>query len=152
MPPWTCDTCGETIATAEDGWVEWITYRDENGRRARDFRLVHHRPASPRRNGCQFDEREEFARDKGTVSDLPLRNFLGMDGLNYLLCLIHEGEIPLVQLVEMIKRLHITGYEEARFFIKSAMHEGVYEPNKPEGFPTQAEIREILRFGSNQRE
>lgn len=104
---WYCDTCGKLISAIEDGWVEWITYKDSNGKsKARDFRLVH---GSGKR--CQFDEQAEFHKDGGVLSDLPLEHFLGTEGLMLLLCKIDEGEIPTNQLVEMIKRLHIPGYE-----------------------------------------
>jgi hypothetical protein len=29
---WFCDTCGEEIKTAHDGWVEWITVSKPEGK------------------------------------------------------------------------------------------------------------------------
>jgi hypothetical protein len=39
---WTCDTCGQRIARAQDGWVSWSARN--NGA---NVRLVHHLSASP---------------------------------------------------------------------------------------------------------
>ena len=42
---WVCDECRELIRKPEEGYVEWIT--DKNDIRY-GFRIVHHAPASPR--------------------------------------------------------------------------------------------------------
>ena len=64
---WICDSCGERITKAENGWVEWIILKDESGkyRRRRDIRLVHQFPFSPKKGNikCQFDQKAEFAKD-----------------------------------------------------------------------------------------
>jgi hypothetical protein len=149
---WLCDTCGQIIENVKDGWVEWITYYDEQrNHKGRDFRLVHHLPTSPlkgkTKNGCQFNGRFEYKKDKGMVSDLPLSSFLGSDGLMYLLSKIAEGDIPLEQLLEMIKRLHIPGYEYARNHLDRAMQKGIIEPNMYPGFYCQHDIRKVIAQG-----
>jgi len=146
---WTCDTCGETIKTVDDGWVEWIDFeRDGDGPYGKGLRLVHHVEASPRKNrrqgGCQYDERS-LPEGEG-LSDLPLRNFLGPDGLMDLLGMIHDREVPTSEALEMIKRLHIPGYEQARPHLKRAMDAGVYEPNSDPAFPSQSSIQAVLEY------
>jgi hypothetical protein len=149
---WFCDTCGEPIETIEDGWIEWIDYQDSEGNtKGRDFRLVHVLSASPYRNqrehGCHFDEQAEFKTDQGSVSDLPLESFLGADGLMFLLSKIDEGIISVAELLEMIKRLHIPGYEQARRHFDRALREGVIEQNMYPGYYTQEDISRVLRQG-----
>jgi hypothetical protein len=136
---WFCDSCGERIEKAEDGWVEWITYTDKKGKyKARNFRLVHHQ------RGCQFNEKEEFKKDGGTVSDLPLKSFLGIDGLTYLLSKIAINEIPTVEVLEMIKRLHILGYEASKRHFDRALRMGIIEQNNYPGYYSQNQIKTVL--------
>ena len=143
--PWTCDVCEGAIATAEDGWVEWIAYRGRV-RPGRDLRLVHARPASPNRRGCQFDERQEYDADGGLVHDLSLPDFLGANGLMRLLALIAEESVDRPLVLEMIKRLHIPGYEDAWRHFDEAISDGVYEPNTEPGYPHQYQIQAVLDF------
>src|SRR5690606_12084189 len=106
-----------------DGWVEWLTRFDGDERLHHDaLRLVHTRQSSPltdpsdwrRGPGCQHDETKAFARDRSTVADLPLSSFLGPDGLMILLEFASDRKFELDDLIEMIKRLHIPGYDQAR--------------------------------------
>ena len=145
---WICDTCGEVIENPKDGWVEWITFEDSDRvRRYRDLRLVHHRPASPHKEGggCQFNQRYEFERDGGTVMDYHLPDLLGVDGLMMLLSMVAEEMFPLNEILEIIKRLHILGYEQARMYFDRAISEGIIEPNMFRGYYWQHEIQEVLR-------
>jgi hypothetical protein len=147
--PWTCDNCGQPINAAEDGYVEWLAF---NGG-ARNLHLVHHSPASPRRpNGdCYFDEEAERRRDGATVRSLSLTDFLGPNGLMQLLILLSEGELPKDEVIEMIQRIHIPGYEQARPHFARALAEGVFEPNTPEGFYWQNDINAVLKFAAQHR-
>jgi hypothetical protein len=143
---WTCDACGLPINDARDGWVEWVTYKNADGQdRGRGLRLVHHQPASPRKSGCQYDGKQEFQRDRGILSDQSLDSFLGPDGLMLLLSLISEGELPQAEVIEMIQRIHIPGYEHARHHFPDALARGVIEPNLPPGFHWQADIERVIK-------
>ena len=157
---WICDTCGQIIERAEDGWVQWRTResdlrtrRSEDGESRRpmgqDLQLVHHLPASPlvtkpgtRRSdecGCQFAWRDpEFS-----VSDQPLVGFLGPNGLMRLLALISERQLRTREVLEMIKRLHIPGYEHTRLHFDEAIARGVFEPNTAPGYYCQADIEAV---------
>jgi hypothetical protein len=143
---WICDTCGEAIVRAKDGWVQWLSKCESSKWSARDLQLVHHLPASPlgaKRPGCQFTEQAEFARDKMTVSDLNLTHFLTKDGLMDLLSMLVEGGLSQNDVIEMIKRLHIPGYEHARKHFNRAISEGIFEPNTREDFYWQSNIKAV---------
>ncbi len=145
---WICDTCGENIENQKDGWVEWIVVRNGEEREGRDLRLVHHMPASPlgKPQGCQFDEKTEFSKDQGILADLPLENFLGSNGLMRLLSFLSQNELPKEEVLEMIKRLFIPGYDVARHHFKRAIYEGVFEPNMPENYYFLHDIEATIEF------
>lgn len=138
---WICDVCGEPITSARDGWVEWLSNRAGG----KGLRLVHHKPASPR-GSCQYDSRSDAYGQGFTLSDLPLDEFLGPDGLMLLLSMLAEGELPKEEVLEMAKRLHIPGYEHARHHFARAISEGAFEPNMPEGYYWQSDIQATLDF------
>lgn len=146
QPFWTCDTCGEPILRTEDGWVEWIEFHTPDGEKGRDLRLVHIRPASPTGRRCQFNQDAERLRDGGLVADVHLADFLGVDGLMELLSMLAEGRIPHDEVIEMIKRLHIPGYDQARAEFSRAIAEGVIQPNAVPGFYRQREIQAVLKY------
>ncbi len=145
---WFCDFCGEAIKKVEDGWVEWIEILHEDGSvTGRDLRLVHHRPASPLKDSphaCQFNGKAEYKKDKGSVSDLGLESFIGPDGLMYLLSFLIRGHLPKEDVIRMILRLHIPGYELARRHFDRAVRSGLIEQDNYPGFFTQEQIAEVL--------
>ena len=145
---WICDTCEEKIENPKDGWVEWIVVRDGEKRKGRNLRLVHHMPASPlgKPKGCQFDGKVEFSKDRGIVADLSLEDFLGPNGLMRLLVFLSENELPKEDVLEMIKRLFIPGYEVARHHFDRAIYEGVFEPNMPKSYYFMSDIEATLKF------
>ena len=151
MDTWICDTCGESTTKPSDGWVEWISYPDEENtgkRKGRGFRLVHASHASPIKS-CQFGGRHEHMGDKGFVADLPLERFLGPDGLMLLLSNISEEDVPNQEVLEMIKRIHIPGYDQVRGHISEAMSKGAFYPNLPEGYYFQSQIKATLDYLSD---
>ena len=136
---WRCASCGELITDIEVGWVEWLAGADEYGTtRLKGLRLVH--------NLCRYDDRREFRKDQSLVEGLPLARFVGPDGLMLLLSLIAEGEMPRTELIELVKRLHIPGYELTRELFADAIHGGTVAPLVGEGFYMQSEIREVLTW------
>ena len=111
--PWTCDSCGNPIESAEDGWVEWLN-REAGGRMVgHGLRLVH---SDGNQQGhearCQYGDRR--ARTASHISDHALRDFVGPEGLMNLLELIARDRISQLEGFEIIKRLHIPSYEESR--------------------------------------
>jgi len=142
---WTCDRCGEPIKAAEDGWVEWLSRSTPEGRRGEGLRLVHAAPVSPLGPGkCQYDRLS--AAEEGVVSDLGLPEFLGPDGLMRLLSRMADGSLPQDEVIEMIQRLFVRGYEQARPYFTEAITEGIIEPRMPNGFYFEDQIALILDY------
>lgn len=149
---WICDSCGAKIESVEHGWVEWLSKYEDGKTSARGLRLVHHVTHSPRkRGGCQYDGGAEHARDGMTISDLPLSRFTGPDGLMDLLALVAEGALPQRDVLEMIKRIHVPGYEHARLHFESAIAAGAFEPNTPKGFYRSSDIEATLAHAKANR-
>lgn len=149
----TCDTCGEKIISPEEGRIEWYSFEDENGiRKHNKLRLVHEISASPlkkmnlKRKGCAFDLREEYFDPEGTVESDSLSEFLGPDGLMRLLSFIAKGEFPLTEVLRMIKRLNIPGYETARHHFRRAVSVGAISPETSEDYPEQKDIDAVLNW------
>ncbi len=148
---WICDTCGQTIKNAREGWVQWRTPESKGAQQrsiGQDLQLVHHVPASPlptkrgQKFGCQFDYRDP----KFGVEDLDLESFLGPDGLMHLLSLIADEHVRTDDVLEMIKRLHVPGYEHTRLHFEAAIREGVFEPNTAPGYYLQSDIGQVSRW------
>lgn len=136
---WRCDSCGELITSIEAGWVEWLAGAGEHGKNGvKGLRLVHIL--------CRYDDRREFRRDHSLVEGLPLERFVGPDGLMLQLSLIAEGEMPKAALLELVKRVHIPGYEQTRELFSEAIHSGAVAPLIGEGFYLQSEIREVFTW------
>ena len=153
---WTCDQCGEIIEKARDGWVEW--FRGISPRKIGEgLRLVHHLSASPRKaygTGCQYDGHDRaYWNQNLALNDLPLANMVGPNGLMRLLALLAQDCLPKAEVLEMIKRLHVPGYESARLYMDEARSQGVYEPNTFEGkYPFQSDIEGINEWAANRDE
>jgi hypothetical protein len=110
---------------------------------------VHNNYASPLKESglsCQYDNRAVFATTGCIVANLDLEYFVGADGLMQLLRLLEEGDIPQTEVLEMIKRLHIPGYERARHYFEEAIADYAFEPNTQLGYHHQYQIEETLRY------
>ncbi len=144
---WVCDTCGKTINSPKEGWVEWTTIPSAGITRiVREMRIVHNRTASPHGpyGSCQFDEWHEFANGKGIVFGSSLQDYIGPDGL---MKLVAEAADPIFQnidIMEIITRIQVPGYDRAKGHLAKAVAEGVIQSKRPKGFYSQAEIRGVL--------
>lgn len=132
LKQWICDTCGEIIELPEHGWLEW---RQDENLKAFDFRIVHHKLYSPRRPG------DDCYRSDNSHNHLD--DYVGEDGLPHLLCLLYGGihidpdlgrhSCPDVNVkdirewMELIRRLQVTYYEEARQYFDRASEDGHFE-------------------------
>lgn len=108
-----CDECQGVIKKIDDGWVEWFD-GDENP--LHGFRIVHASEASPRfeeGGNCNYPENPN-------VSDHYLKVFTGPDGLAWLLAFFERKLADPNELAEIIRRLHIPHYEEARHYLERA--------------------------------
>lgn len=117
LQEWICDTCGEVIASPNDGWVEW---RESKGKR-HHFRIVHnlrHTPYAAKGGTCQYSSKE---RD----GNLYLSDMVGHVGLARLISWVDVGEwhkdqyegpsvFSLREWATLFRRLHLPYYEEAR--------------------------------------
>lgn len=145
--PWICDTCGQRITSEEDGWVEWLNREKAQSQySSHSLQLVHTRASSPKKtaHGCQHDEDYWFKNERATVGDLPLSSFLGPDGLMQLLEFASDGHFELDSVIEMIKRLHVPGYEIARLHFDAAISDGAFDPNTKPMFYWQSDISSTL--------
>lgn len=106
---WKCDACGQIIDRPDTGWVEWLAGPTQ-GTKAHGFRIVHNS------NRCQYPS-------SARVHDVHLLHLVGTDGLANLLTLLvpgrsrgnHEdGVANLDEWTEIVRRLHLPHYEEAR--------------------------------------
>lgn len=105
LSQWYCDVCGELIDRAEDGYVLWKTDGDLLGF---DFKIIH-----------------KVRCDRGGYPcSNALDQFLGFDGLTYLMGFLSVGPIKAAQsqsrvrdldeFVDFVRRVQIPWYEEAR--------------------------------------
>lgn len=121
-----CDKCSETIENIEDGVVEWHRKSEDNSPLTLNskFRIVHHITSSPLKsnNGCAHVP---------SLSTSKLKDFLGENGMIYILKLIDQGifhrskfnepEVAdVLEYVEFVRRLTIPYYEEARLYFGHA--------------------------------
>jgi len=58
------------------------------------------------------------------ISELALARLLGSDGLMRLLLYVEENQIPTGEVVELIKRWHISGYEQVRLYLEEGISVG----------------------------
>lgn len=132
---WICDKCNDPIKTVESGWVKWT--KNLNDGTLSGFKIIHH-PA------CK-QPGPKFQKTGLTAPGDPLKEFLGKDGLIRLLELLSKTNLEdQHELLEMIQRLHIPGYESARPHFEKAHAKGQLVPaSKGVYYPTIKKIQEI---------
>lgn len=125
-----CDVCGEVIKDIDDGYVVWRSDRDHD-RLQYDFKIIHQRDCDDRTCG----------------NSMPLKKFLGIDGLSYLLTFYSLGPLKTLPLskefrsknrilnndefIDFIRRVQIPYYEEARqYFSKREVLEDYSDSNE----------------------
>jgi hypothetical protein len=144
---WSCDSCDNAITSIEDGWVEWLASDARGKARLKGVRLVHTRAATSRKrqkSGCQYDAAREFHDRRYLVEGLSLARFVGPDGLMLLLSFVASEEAPRNEVLELIKRVQIPGYEQAVPYFQQAITQGLLVPSIGNGFFLQSEIRVSL--------
>ena len=134
-----CDACGQIIARPDVGWVEWLA-GSTRGTKAHGFRIVHNS------NRCQYPT-------SGRVHDMHLTHLLGPDGLAILLTLVapggrtgnrEDGVESLEEWSELVRRLHVPYFEEARQYWSDAEADGFFAgPGKLVPY-SQEVLRDIL--------
>lgn len=145
---WTCDVCGEQITSPSVGWIEWLEYEEGNKQIGKGLRLVHHCSAfSPTDTACQYVHNETALSRSGFIlHDLSMERVVGVDGLSYLLSMLEEGVIPQQEIVEVIRRIHVPGYEKARLHFDDAVAEGIISPPHIPVHYTSEQILAVIDF------
>ena len=120
LKQWYCDSCGEVIDEPKNGWLERYHDRGKLGN-YEGYRIVHNDTK------CMYDDKRLFAENK-SLSDMHLTAYVGPDGL---ISLLSDIEFNVAkdnsELVEIIRRLHIPYYEEARKYHYVAEEEGFFD-------------------------
>jgi hypothetical protein len=112
LQQYICDECGQLIESVDAGWLEWLI--DESGIHY-GFRIVHHATSSPRKTSgrnCYYE--------KHLTGDMHLAHFVATDGLAKLLSMFDRPQKNMEELIDIVRRLHIPQYEEARQYWKQA--------------------------------
>ena len=144
LKQWICDSCGQTIKKPEDGWFEW--YSNETTAREEGFRIVHHQKS------CMYADTSLRKQNK-FVADLNLTDVIGSDGLANSLFRIELaekgklGKINLLEYVEILRRLHIPYWEEARLYWDDALKAGEHDGCE---FSENTLIEIIENYGSKE--
>ncbi|MDT2780556.1 hypothetical protein ABQD56_02570 [Vagococcus fluvialis] len=135
---WKCDSCKGDIVDVKDGILEWKNTKDH---KRYDLHLVHDN------KDCSYDKNRLSDTKNVTISYGMLENYVNQDGLMTLLEEISLNDfLNNEEVLEMIKRLHIIGYDEIRLQIKQAISEGIYEPNTEQMYPMQNDIKLIKEW------
>lgn len=116
---WICDKCKEPIMRAEEGWFKWT--KNLNDGTLTNFKIIHY-PV------CKQPGPKIQKTALTTPGDL-VQEFLGKDGLIRLLELMSKTKPEnQPELLEMIQRLQIPGYESARLHFDKAHEKGKLVP------------------------
>jgi hypothetical protein len=124
LKQWLCDSCGGMINKPGDGWFEWYTNNKSNIEEG--FKIVHHQKA------CMYDDRSLRKQGK-SVADLNLTDVIGIGSLAASLFRIELaekgklGKINLAEYIEILRRLHIPYWEEARLYWDEALKAGGHD-------------------------
>ena len=134
-----CDRCGQVIEKPGDGWVEWLTVKENEFRsyKGKGFKIVHHSPKSPLKSGSRGASCYHYDRYPNR-SDNHLEYFLGENGMVLLLSNLDPGEafteeesLPLItdvrEYIDFMRRLTIPYYEEARKYWADAKNDGYFD-------------------------
>ncbi len=124
LKQWICDSCGGVIEKPTDGWLEWYTEKDKS--LDSGFRIVHHRES------CMYNDMTLNQQNRSPC-DLSLSLVLGSGGLGYFLFELELSEkgvhkfASIKELIEIIRRLHLPYYEEARLYWNDALRDGFHD-------------------------
>ena len=124
LEQWCCDSCGRVVEGAWTGCLEWQTTHATGT--VSGFRLVH------KTRECTYDQAElALARKRGTL--IPLDMVMGPAGLGSLLQKLSDvmkGDSmrsgDLQAFIELVRRVQVPYYEEARLAWRTGMDEGVH--------------------------
>jgi hypothetical protein len=153
LKQWLCDGCGEVIESPEQGCLEWLWNEDDDSK-AHCFRIVHLDSYSPHKSSPHCYHYE----DQWNRADGRLDRYVGGGGLTTLLafldhdsCTVSTGPrvTDVRELVEIIRRLHVPYYEEARRHFRKAITDGLLDGWGGDN-PTPGSMKLIIEKYSSQ--
>lgn len=142
LTQWYCDVCGGLIKNVKDGYVVWDT--DKEGK-VTVIKVIH-------QSKCD---------DDSLPNSTALEDFLGTDGLSHLLSLMSAGPIinngknrykkgfaDIDVFVDLVRRLHVPNYEEARRrFSDSELRSDYYDANEIAPYLQRDLVHIIEKYG-----
>jgi hypothetical protein len=135
---WHCASCPKLIRSVNDGWVEWLASEDESGATILSgLRMVH-------RESCRYDVRTVFRNTRSVAEGLSLECFVGPDGLSLLLSFLAEGDLPAAEVIRLVKRVQIPGYELACNLLGQENLAAVLPPALGHECYSSAELTELI--------
>lgn len=151
-----CDNCGEMIKKPSDGILEWLSKLDttHGAYVGEDFKILHHYSTSPLKESNGIGCTVHYSK-KG-LSDAGLEMFVNENyGMGYLLSLLDPGNIhrkdyniPLVkdirEYVEILRRLTIPHYEEARVYWTEASNDNFFNDDNEISAYSVSRLKELL--------
>jgi hypothetical protein len=173
LKQWICDTCHEVIQSPHDGWLEWIMYGDSKCHRDKGFGIVHGyelgtdsshetdfekglpplyiRPS----NCCYGDEFAESLPPHHTICGTPLEQCTGRQTMPFMLFFIdpesydedHEAVEDLREWAEIVRRLSVKYYEEARLYWDRAKADGFFDQISLSRYSLRTLLKVIKRYG-----
>jgi hypothetical protein len=73
-----------------------------------------------------------------------MTDYIGPDGLMSMLEHAADPEFKLIDVMGLIKRLQVPGYDQAKAYFDRAIPEGVIELTQPKGYYCQREIQAVI--------
>lgn len=127
LKQWYCDGCGGIINSSEDGYLEWIGPIGA----PEGFKVIHNTGGPS--GSCSHYVKHRY------LKDMPLTHYTGENALAALLPFFDVGEYldpdgnslnnlkDQREFVELIKRLLIPYYEDARLHFHEASYDGLFD-------------------------
>jgi len=103
---WKCDHCCEKILKPSQGWVEWISDREDF--KAQDIRIICN-PLTTNKV-CGMDLLKQFDTDNFTHTGKQLSHLIGRDGIDSVFNYLGIGEFSTSQAKELVNRLMFGDY------------------------------------------
>jgi len=140
LAQWCCDSCGQLIDRPEMGCVEWHTAHRTNT--TAGFRIVH------KTDRCRY-QALDLVNAGRTCIHVPLSEAIDPPGLGRLLARIEEaitsGSVSpeaLGEFIEVLRRVQIPYYEEARVAWEAGIKEGIHDGTRYDA----ATLKRILHW------
>ncbi len=125
LKQWICDSCGGVITKPREGWWE---YKDNlKTKEVLEFRIVHYQPE------CMYNDQALDKEGLG-VGDMHLAHMITSGSFGHFLDWFEksaagkiEEKIDIPAFFEMLRRLYLPYWEEARQYWDQALKEGFHD-------------------------